>query len=129
MCVDDNGNFLKAHFMQTFVQKDQKTMHTGAVLTDFTTTAGDITPPSGCVDLMPVKTSGDWEQIAANDAALIRKANEEAGGSWVAEASPVFDGMNLAEAAQRHGLKMTAPKLPPRPLELALNDVADEGLF
>ena len=128
MCVDDNGNFLKAHFTQTFVQKDQKTMHTGAVLTDFTTTAGDITPPSGCVDLMPVKTSGDWEQIAANDAELIRKANEEAGGSWVAEASPVFDGMNLAEAAQRHGLKMTAPKLPPRPLELALNDVADEAI-
>ena len=128
MCVDDEGNFLKAHFTQKFVETDDKTMHTGAVLTDYTTNAGDLTPPTGCVDLMPVKTGGDWEQIAANDAELIRKANEEAAGAWVAEASPVFDGMSLADAAKRHGLKMAAPRLPPRPVELSLNDVADEAI-
>merc|ERR1712166_117053 len=115
MCVDDKGNFLKAHFTQKFVEKDQKTMHTGAVLTDFTTSAGDLTPPTGCVDLMPIKTAGDWEQIAANDAELIRKANEEAAGSWVAKASSVFDGLNLAEAAKRHGTRMAVPRLPPHP--------------
>ena len=128
MCVDDKGNFLKAHFTQKFVEKDQKIMHTGAVLTDFTTSAGDLTPPTGCVDLMPVKTAGDWEKINANDAELIRKANEEAAGAWVAKASSVFDGLNLAEAATRHGLKMAAPRLPPRPVELSLNDVANEAI-
>ena len=73
-------------------------MHTGAVLTDYTTNSGDLTPPTGCVDLMPVKTGGDWEQISANDAELIRRANEEAAGAWVAKASPVFAGMSLADA-------------------------------
>ena len=128
MCVDDKGNFLKAHFTQKFTGADHQIMHTGAVLTDFTNTAGDLTPPTGCVDLMPVKTAGDWEKIAANDAELIRKANEEAAGAWVAKASLVFDGLSLAEAATRHGLKMAAPKLSPRPVELSLNDVADEAI-
>jgi len=123
LCVDDDGKILSTIFRQKFNETPPRAMITTSTLTHFTD-EGDLTPPTGCVDL--TGTQGppgiDWEKTDANDAELIRKANEEAAGAWVAEASSVFEGMSLAEAAKRHGTRMAVPRLPPRPTESSVGD-------
>ena len=68
-----------------------------------------------CVDLRPSKATRDDPSAPVNDAARIARANAEAGGAWVAEASPVFEGLSQVDAAARSfGLRaLGVLELPP----------------
>jgi len=103
---------------------------TEVTLKDFRpATAKELSPPTGCVDLLKPTTTVDLHHTAVNDAALIQKANEEAAGAWEAAASPVFEGMSLFEAKKRHGTRIEMPKLPLRDSGFGLSAEAIPGSF
>lgn len=111
VCFDAKGNVHSSVFIQMSDKKDG--FWTELFLKDFRpATEEEITPPTGCVDLLNPTININLEHTAVNDAGLIEKANKEANGAWKAAASPVFEGMSLAEVQKRHGTHMAMPKLP-----------------
>jgi len=121
VCVDGDGNILNSHFTQKEGGKRLETFDW--TFSDFKSGSGNLTAPTGCVDLMGQKGPAgvDWERTAANDPELIRQANKEAAGLWIAGSSPVVEGMSLAQAAKRHGTRMAVPRLLPRSTELSVS--------
>jgi len=111
VCFDDSGNVHSSVFKQMSDKRDGFWQE--ITLKDFRpATAAEVTPPTGCVDLLRPTINVDLEHTTVNDAGLIRKANEEAAGVWKASASPVFEGMSLAQAQERHGTVIAMPNLP-----------------
>ena len=111
VCFDDSGNVHSSVFKQMSDKRDGFWQE--ITLKDFRpATAAEVTPPTGCVDLLQPTINVDLEHTPVNDPGLIHKANEEATGAWKAAASPVFEGMALAEAQKRHGTVIAMPKLP-----------------
>jgi len=126
VCFDENGNVHSSIFRQTgrtgFIQE--------VSLKDFRpATTAEVTLPTGCVDLLHPTINVNLERTAVNDAGLIHTANEEAAGIWEAAASPVFEGMSLAEAKKRHGTVIAMPNLPVGAAKSALGEEAIPASF